>query len=336
MWRERVKITLVFVFLILCADLPGYLPARGQQKPAKQAPQTTQSTKAPIDYERFTHKSHLGTINVPGTNHGRILKCDSCHERRDPTKEIVPTTNRNIQLSLKFPGHKACIECHVTQFTARPQQTCTICHETKPGQKMGLPARPPQRDFPKRYDFNAFFDAKQHELHVTYNLPNTNQKLDCNFCHKQDAKPAILTIASHPECYVCHSKTSTDQKANQKSDCKNCHVEQTTGVEPFSAKYISRAYGARFTHKDHVAFMSGRCDMCHTISGGYNQPTPTSLRIKQHISPAERAGRGCFSCHDGGMHYGRKVFSGEPGTEGGGSCNKCHTRDDFKVFPSSG
>jgi hypothetical protein len=325
MWRERIKIALVLSCLIACAVLLSYFPAQGQQKPAIQQP------KAPINYEKFTHKSHLGTINVPGTTHARVLKCDSCHERRDAAKEIVPTTDRNKQLSLKFPGHKACVECHVAQFTARPQQTCTICHETK----QGLIARPPQRDFAQRYDFNAFFDAKQHELHVTYNLPNSGQKLACNFCHKQDAKPAVLTIASHQECYVCHSPTSGDQKAAQKSDCKVCHTEQAMSVQPFSAKYVSRAYGAQFTHKEHISYMGGRCDMCHTISGGYNQPTPTSLRVKQHLSPGERSGRGCFSCHDGGMHYGRKVFSGEPGTEGGGSCNKCHTREDFKVFPSS-
>jgi hypothetical protein len=341
MWIERTKIALLLSFLTLCALQLSYFPAQGQQKSKNQAPPTTPTPQAPIDYERFTHKSHLGTVNVPGTNHARVLKCDSCHERRDVANGLVPTTERNIQLSLKFPGHKACVECHVTQFTARPQQTCTICHETKKGentagQTVGLSARPPQRNFPQRYDFNAFFDAKQHELHVTYNLPDSGQKLNCNFCHKQEARPAMLTIASHPECYVCHSPTSAEQKAKQKTDCKVCHTEVAMGVQPFSAKYVSRAYGAQFTHKEHVAYMSGKCDMCHTISGGYNQPTPTSLKVKQHISPAERSGRGCFSCHDGGMHYGRKVFSGEPGTEGGGSCNRCHIRDDFKVLPSSG
>ena len=335
MWIDKIKIALVLCCLILCAAISGYFPAQGQQKPVNQPIQTAQTSKEPIDYEHFTHKSHLGTINVPGTNHARVLKCESCHERRDVTNGIVTNTNRNIQLSLKFPGHKACVECHVTQFTMNSkQQTCTICHETKQGVVIGT--RPPQRNFPQRYDFTAFFDAKQHEMHVTYDLPNGGRRLDCNFCHKQEPKPAVLGIASHPECYVCHSPGSGDQKANQKSDCKACHTEMVPNIQPFSAKYVSRAYGASFTHKAHVDYMSGKCDMCHTVSGGYNQPTPTSLKVKQHLGPAERSGRGCFSCHDGGMHYGRKVFSGEPGTEGGGSCNRCHKRDDFKVFPSSG
>ncbi|MCI0338984.1 MAG: hypothetical protein L0226_15530 [Acidobacteria bacterium] len=333
MWIGRIKIVLVLGSVILFSVLLNPFSAQGQQTPTGQQP------KQPINYEKFTHKSHLGTINVPGTNHYRPLNCNNCHERPSSTdliKGIVQTTDRNKQFILKFPGHKACVECHVTQFTALPQQTCSICHQTKQGQNSGLPARPPQRDFPQRFDFNIFFDAKQHELHVTYNLPNSGQKLDCNFCHKQDARPAILTIPSHPECYVCHSPASGQPKASQKTDCKNCHTETVTNVQVFSTKYISRAYGAQFTHKEHVNFMNGKCDMCHTISGGYNQPTPTSVRIKQHLNPGERSGRGCFSCHDGGVHYGRKVFSGEPGTEGGGSCKKCHLRADFKIIPSSG
>jgi hypothetical protein len=333
MWIERIKIAIVLCCLVSSAFLLSTFSAQGQQKP------NPQPRKEPINYERFTHESHLGTINVPGTNHARILKCDSCHQnlpKAELDKVIVGTTDRNRKFLLKFPGHKACIECHVTQFTALPQQTCTICHQTEGGQFNGLPVRPAQRDFPRRYDFNAFFDAKQHELHVTYNLPNSNTKTDCKFCHRDDAKPSFLTIPSHSECFVCHSPASGDQKASQKSDCKSCHTESVKTVQEFSLKYISRAFGAQFTHKAHVEYAAGRCEECHTISGGYMQPAPTSIRIKQHLTPGERSGRGCFSCHDGGLHLGRTVFSGEPGANGGGSCNKCHIRTDFKVFPTSG
>jgi hypothetical protein len=246
-------------------------------------------------------------------------------------KNLVPTTDRNKQLKLKFPAHKACVECHVQQFTAKTPQTCTICHDTK----QGLTARPPQRDFAQRYDFNAFFDAKQHEMHVTYNLPS-GQKTDCNFCHMQTEKPAVLKIASHPECYTCHSPASGDPKAAKLSGCAVCHKEQSTGVRAFSAKYVSRAYGALFTHKSHVDYANNNCAICHTINGGYNQNSPTSLRVKQHVTPDQRGGKGCFFCHDGGTHLGRVVFSGEPGTAGGGSCKKCHTRDDGVVVASSG
>lgn len=333
MWMEKIKLTLALCGLTVCLALLNPFAARGQQTKPSPAPATAapSQSSAPPNYEKFTHKSHTGVVKVPGTNQAHDLKCDSCHDQRDLMKELVPTTNRNKELKLKFPGHKACVECHVQQFTAKPTQTCTICHDTK----QGLTARPPQRDFAQRYDFNAFFDAKQHEQHVTYNLPS-GQKTDCNFCHMQTAKPAVLKIASHPECYVCHSPNSGDQKAAQKSGCAVCHTQQQLNARPFSDKYVSRAYGALFTHKSHVGYVSNNCAVCHTVNGGYNQNSPTSLRVKQHVTPDQRGGKGCFFCHDGGQHFGRTVFSGEPGTDGGGSCKKCHTREDAKVFASSG
>lgn len=306
--------------------------ARKTQKPAAPAATPTAAAPRQADWQHFSHAQHVGTITIPGTGQTRELKCDTCHERQSKGA-IVPTTERNKRLGLKFPGHKACVECHVAQFTAQPQQTCTICHAGQQGE--GLSARPAQRDFPARTDFNAFFDARQHELHVAYNFAD-GKKLDCNFCHRQTAKPAVLNIASHPECYACHAPTSGDAKAAPKSGCAVCHTTVEPNAKPFSNAYVSRAYGAQFTHKAHVQFLGGNCTACHSISGGYNQPTPTSLKVKQHLSPGERSGRGCFSCHDGGVHFGRQVFSGEPGSVGGGSCQRCHTRADYKVYPSSG
>jgi len=331
MVNNKIKLALVFCCLIVGILVWRPSIAVGQQQPKQIPIATSAAPQTPINYERFTHQSHTGAVKVPGTNQARELKCDSCHDQRDLMKDLVPTTDRNKQLRLKFPGHKACVECHVQQFTAKPQQTCAICHDAK----QGLTARPPQRDFARRYDFNAFFDARQHELHIKYNLPS-GQKTDCSFCHQQTEKPAVLKIASHPECYACHSPSSGDQKAALKSGCAVCHTQPATNVQPFSAKYISRAYGALFTHKEHVEYTKGNCYECHTINGGYNQSSPTSLRVKQHVTADQRGGKGCFSCHDGGTHLGRTVFSGEAGSAGGGSCNRCHTREDFKVFPSSG
>lgn len=345
MQKKNLKLALTLCLLTLSAFVLIPFAARGQQSKQISPAQTVPAAppQSSVNYERFTHQSHTGVVKVPGTNQAHELKCDSCHDQRDLMKNLVPTTERNKQLRLKFPGHKACVECHIQQFTAKPQQTCNICHETKQGQNagqtigqtIGLSARPPQRDFARRYDFNAFFDAKQHELHVKYNLP-TGQKTDCNFCHVQNTKPAVLNIASHPECYACHSPNSGDAKAAQKSGCIVCHTQTATNVQPFSAKYTSRAYGALFTHKEHVGYTKGNCYECHTINGAYNQTSPASLKVKQHVTPDQRGGKGCFSCHDGGQHLGRTVFSGEPGSAGGGSCTRCHTREDFKVLPSSG
>jgi hypothetical protein len=156
-------------------------------------------------------------------------------------------------------------------------------------------------------------------------------KLDCGYCHKPTSKQAALTIPSHQECYLCHAPGSRDAKASLKAGCGTCHTQVVNSVEPFSKKYTSRAYGASFTHRTHVAYASGKCYGCHTIEGRYNQalPVPSKIRVKEHLSPGERSGRGCFSCHDGGTRYGRTVFSGEDA----GACVKCHKIQDKKGSP---
>jgi hypothetical protein len=285
-----------------------------------------QAQKSNKDYSHFTHKSHTGVVKVPGTAQTRELKCDSCHERRPAgtaSAEIVATTDRNKRLRLWFPGHKACVDCHITQFTGRAFEACGICH----AKKQALTASPPLRDFPRRYDYNVFFDAKQHEKHVTYAFAG-GKKLDCDYCHKPTPRQAARLIPSHPECYDCHSPGTTDAKAALKSGCSVCHTQVVSKVSLHD--YMSRAYGAQFTHQTHVRYVRGDCGACHTISGGYNQPQsqPGKITVKEH--ERDNGGRGCFSCHDGGTHYGKAVFSGNS------SCEKCHTRKDFKVFRTGG
>src|SRR5262245_51484055 len=329
-WLKIVKLALALAcFAILVAPFAARGQQAGKQSGDKTPPAPVQPppVKKPVDYNRFIHKTHLGRIKVPNTNFARDLKCESCHERpslREIENNIVPTTDRNKQLNLKFPGHKACVECHVVQFTSKPQQTCVICHNTD----QGLTSRPPQRDFPQRYDFNAFFDTKQHELHVGYKLSDGKQ-IDCAFCHKPTERKLAVTIGSHPECYTCHAPGSFNDKAKQKSDCAVCHTQQmlTTPPTPYSDKLASRAYGARFSHAEHVKFMD--CKACHSIQGGYNQYSPSSPAVKEHNTSAQAGGRGCFTCHNGKQHYGRAVFSGDDAQ----TCKKCHNlKGDIKVF----
>jgi nitrate/TMAO reductase-like tetraheme cytochrome c subunit len=340
-WLKALKIALALVcFAILLTPFAARGQQPGKKSGAKSEPPAQDTVapppvKKPVDYNRFTHETHLGRIKVPNTNFARDLKCESCHER--PTAQqisngIVPTTDRNKNLTLKFPGHKACVECHVVQFTSKPQQTCVICHNTE----QGLNARPPQRDFPLRYDFNALFDAKQHELHVEYKKADGN-KQKCADCHKPTEKTLAVTIGSHPECYTCHTPGSFDNKAKVKSDCVVCHTQRIVEPkpEPFDAKLSSRAYGAKFSHDDHTKNkVEIDCRDCHTIQGGYNQNSPSSPRVKEHNTAGQTGGRGCFSCHDGKQHYGRKVFSGDDAP----SCGRCHSLkgNDIKVFKVRG
>lgn len=310
------------VLLIVILVVPLAWATQNPEKPSQPTAK---------DYSRFTHKSHAGVVKVPGTAATRELKCDSCHERSANFRSVVENPAHNQRLGLSFPGHRACIECHVTQFTSRPLVTCNICHQAAEGPGN----RPAQRDFPKRYDYNLFFDTKQHEAHIAYQYPD-GRKLDCAACHQPSQKGLARMVPSHPECYACHTPASRDQKAEKKSGCIVCHTQVVESV--VARDYKSLAYGARFSHKTHVGYVSGDCSACHTISGGYNRPaaTPGTIRVKEHSRDRERSGKGCFSCHDGGTHYGKKVFSGEYAPSGqGGACIKCHG-DELKVFPASG
>jgi c(7)-type cytochrome triheme protein len=309
---HRLKIALALGCLALAVLVlrPLSTPSRAQDKKAAAQATPTPTPKAPIDYSRFTHQSHTGQVKIPGTQATRELNCNYCHERikaGTPMPEFVPTTERNKRFAVKFPGHRACADCHVQQFTAQPPQTCAICHD----EKQGLTARPPQRDFPERRSYNAFFDAQQHEKHAGYKLAD-GKALSCNFCHTPTQRGLAVTIASHQECYVCHAPASSEQKASVKTDCAVCHT-QMTPTPPFETKYVSRAYGAKFSHREHLQHVD--CSACHSIQGGYNQSSPTSIRVKEHNTAGQRGGRGCFSCHNGG-----RVFSGDDAN----ACSRCH------------
>lgn len=336
--RTRLtKISLVWSVAVLCAAVTLPLVARNQ--PASIQPVSTQAQEKK-DYSRFTHQTHADltgkpkAVKVPGTNQTRELKCDSCHTRPTPSAATTPTPApvpaRNQQLQLKFPGHKACIECHVIQFTSRPLQTCSICHNPD----RGLTQNPPQREFPARTDFNAFFNGVQHQKHVEYKLQD-GQKLDCAFCHQATPKKAARTIASHPECYVCHTPKSWDQKASRTSDCAVCHKLPTKPEEsqPLSAKYSSKAYDAHFSHRTHIGYAEGDCLKCHTISGDYNQPAPSTIQIVGHRADAQRNGRGCFSCHNDVKQYNGHAIFGEKSVD---KCSKCHTRPNNKIMKVEG
>src|SRR5438046_1016759 len=125
MRTRPLKISLVWSIVVLCAAVTLPLVARNQPVSIQPASSQPQEKK---DYSRFTHQTHADltgkpkTVKVPGTNLTRELKCDSCHTWPTPamnaatTPTPAPVPARNQQLQLKFPGHKACIECHVIQF----------------------------------------------------------------------------------------------------------------------------------------------------------------------------------------------------------------------------
>src|SRR6266542_952280 len=252
---------------------------------------------------------------VDEINAGRIRKM---------LKTIWPLANwlKIVKLALAL----TCFAILVAPFAARGQQAGKQSGDKTPP----APVQPPP--VKKPVDYNRF----THQSHLgRIKVPNTNfaRDLKCESCHKPTQKTLAVTIGSHPECYVCHTPGSFDEKAKVKSNCVICHTQRLVDIqaEPFDAKLASRAYGAKFSHVEHVKYMD--CRACHSIEGGYNQYSPSSPRVKQHNTSAQTGGRGCFSCHDGKQHYGRAVFSGDDAQ----SCAKCHNlKGDIKVFKVRG
>jgi len=93
------------------------------------------------DYSSFEHKEHEAALASTGQT---AISCDVCHKR-----EVADT-------QLFYPGHDACIQCHVTQFTTTSFQICAICHTDVA--KDGKALKPFPAD---RTEYGVRFDGAQ-------------------------------------------------------------------------------------------------------------------------------------------------------------------------------
>ena len=102
---------------------------------------TTFAQGADLDYSTFKHNSQKHAT----------LACTSCHTRTDNAA------------GPRFPGHKSCTNCHLSQFVTPNVPMCSICHtDVNSG-------NPPLKSFPSRFNepFNIKFD------HLVNGIQNT-------------------------------------------------------------------------------------------------------------------------------------------------------------------
>src|SRR5437773_2379516 len=85
-----------------------------------------------LDYSKFLHTS---------ARHAAAA-CSSCHHRNDNSARP------------RFPVHKDCTTCHLSQFTNASVPMCSICHSSVRG------SNPPLKAFPEKFKetFNMKFD----------------------------------------------------------------------------------------------------------------------------------------------------------------------------------
>ena len=244
-----------------------------------------------LDYSKFQHSSQKHTS----------LACNSCHERTD--NSATP----------RFPGHKACTDCHRSQFTTPQVPMCTICHSNLSG------SNPPLKNFPMRFDepFNVKFDHAQH------NSGAARPQKGCAGCHNSTFNRGAgffipADLAAHNGCYTCHTPTSKSSAGREIASCGVCHDQK-----PYRPTTISaRSYRYAFSHADHGARERLACADCHKL-------TPGAPQTRQVSSPAPAEhfittrNTTCLTCHNG-----KRAFGGDLAFK---DCRRCHSGQTFRL-----
>jgi c(7)-type cytochrome triheme protein len=241
------------------------------------------------DYSRFSHSSG---------NHSR-LACASCHTRAD--NNATP----------RFPGHKACTDCHLAQMVTPKSPMCNVCHS-------GLSSdHPPLQAFPSKFNesFNAKFDHAQHSK------GEAKPSMGCAACHTATLRRGVAVtipvgIQTHNTCYQCHAPGKTSAGGRDISSCATCHDVASYRRTTTNAV----AFNASFSHAGHGSRQRLNCADCHSLSAGLSQSKQVSLpRAAEHFSPARSVS--CATCHNNKRAFGDANFD---------DCKRCHTGTTFK------
>ncbi|HST53397.1 MAG TPA: cytochrome c3 family protein [Pyrinomonadaceae bacterium] len=248
------------------------------------APSTNAGGVAPLAQsgQRFSHaiRQHAS------------VGCDSCHVRsEDPHPHL--------------PGHKACIECHATDFTTPQSGLCMNCHTNVESNN------PPLKAFPGLIDFGMRFD---HARHMT---GGAKPARGCASCHLPARRGETIPggFTAHQNCYQCHSPTA-QSGGRSIATCSLCHALGSYSRPGIGAK----AYTVGFNHATHGSRQGLSCEECHAVRAGAAQtqqvasPQPT-----QHFGSGR--GQSCMTCHNG-----KRVFGGDNFAD----CKKCHTGQTFR------
>ena len=245
-----------------------------------------------LDYSNFKHTS------------GRhaALGCTSCHSRAGESGGTP-----------RFPGHKACIDCHSNQFLTPNVPMCSICHtDVNSG-------NPPLKGFPTKFreSFNAKFDHSQH------NVGGGRPPNGCTDCHSRlggrtTGQSIPVGISAHNQCYTCHTPSSKSSAGREIASCGVCH--RVGGYSRTSTS--ARAFRLAFSHAKHGGAQKLSCADCHRLTPGLPQGRQVSAPAPTQHFPANR-GLTCLTCHNG-----KQSFGGEATFK---DCKRCHTAASFRM-----
>jgi hypothetical protein len=250
-----------------------------------------QTTSAQVDYSKFLHNSQRHSS----------LACNSCHERTD--NSATP----------RFPGHKACTDCHRSQFTTPQVPMCKICHSDISSNN------PPLKNFSTSFNepFNVKFDHAQH------NTGSARPQRGCAGCHSSPINRGAglsipANIAAHNNCYTCHTPSSKSNAGREIASCGVCHDQKS--YRPTST--AARSYRYAFSHADHGARERLACADCHKLTAGAAQTRQVSSPSAAEHFLTTRA-MTCVTCHNG-----KRTFGGDLAFK---DCKRCHTGPTFRM-----
>ncbi|HEX8708708.1 MAG TPA: cytochrome c3 family protein [Pyrinomonadaceae bacterium] len=290
-WPLAVSLVLLLAATVLLgrhrlAETPG-----GPTEPGAAPPVQAR------DYSRFSHSTP--------NEHAQLMNranCASCHRRRDNSAEP------------RFPAHKDCTGCHLSQFTTPDIPMCAICHTPE-----GLgEANPRLRKFPGLRSFKAEFDHAEHMQGLAAARPARG----CVACHAPARRGVAQTIpaglSAHQSCYECHTPGRRTDAGGDISSCGSCHGPGAYAQTSTAA----RAFRVGFSHAEHGQRQRLDCDSCHTVRGGglAQARQVTSTLAVQHF--ASTRAQSCMTCHNGKRAFGDMDFN---------DCRRCHRGQTFRM-----
>ena len=264
----------------------GRAPASGVTARAALLPPAPPAPAAQGEGGRFSH-------SLP--RHASVA-CDSCHRREG--NEAQP----------RLPGHKACIDCHVAQFTAAPSPLCMNCHTSVESNN------PPLKAFPGLTSFGMRFDHAQHMSGAAH------PEQHCAACHQPARRGVALSIpagiSAHNDCYRCHTPNAQGPTGRDIGSCGACHKLGGYG----RVSTASPAYRVNFSHAGHGPRQGLRCDDCHQVRSGVPRTQQvTAPQATQHFGTGRA--QNCRTCHNGRRAFGGDDFA---------ACKRCHTGQTFR------
>ncbi len=268
---------------------------------------------------------------APPRGHGSItdgVDCSTCHSSSGWKTLVAGQPGEGFDHSRTgFPlggrhRQQPCVGCH--NATRKISRQCAACHVEPHQGRLGQ-----QCDRCHSADDWSATSAIAEHARTRLPLTGMHALAECSDCHLRVAERRFGAVPS--DCYACHARDYLRDDIHPRHvgvagdptrppfprDCAFCHRANGWSPALFAANTASsQALGLRAPadHELRFAIRSGPhrgadCGACHGPSGsmrdvrctGCHAHRPAALRAAHASLGSVPRGRGCLSCHRGGM-----------------------------------